>query len=54
MDPTRFDHLTRALASGTSRRRLLQGLGGGLLALVGIDRAAAAPCKKPDVKCGKG
>ena len=33
MDPTRFDALTKRLATGgTSRRRLLRELGGGVLA----------------------
>src|SRR5579884_2259883 len=46
MDPTRFDALTKRLAlSGASRRRLLRGLGGGLLvALGGAGGAGAATC----------
>lgn len=52
MDGTRFDGLTRALATGATRRRTLLGVAGsalaGLLGLAGIEEAAAA-C----VKAGK-
>ena len=44
MDDQRFDELTRKLAAGTTRRRLLGGLLGGALALLGPlgrERAAA-------------
>lgn len=43
MDPTRFDVLTKALIRGTSRRRVLQGLGGGLAGLLGLGGAAGPP-----------
>ena len=44
MDGTRFDELTRGLAGGTSRRRLLAGLAGGLAAALGLRRAGAQGC----------
>ena len=57
MDSNRFDDLTRSLAGGTSRRRMLKGLlggaGAGALSLVGTHRAAAvarpvgATCIRP-------
>lgn len=46
MDPNRFDDLAKALATGTSRRRILQGLGGTIAALGSMSRFArvmAAP-----------
>lgn len=49
MDGPRFDRWTRALASGSSRRRLLQGVTGGalaaLLAHLGLEEASAACVK---------
>ena len=55
MDPTRFDDLTKALASSTSRRQVLKTLAGtaaaGLLALSGIDQVFAKPCVKPGHHC---
>ena len=41
MDGRRFDDLTRALRAGTSRRRVLAGLAGAALGLVGLGRARA-------------
>ena len=46
MDDRRFDHLARALAAGTNRRRLLAGSAGAALALLGVG-GAAAERKKP-------
>ncbi|MDQ3413169.1 MAG: hypothetical protein M3509_13740 [Chloroflexota bacterium] len=50
MDGSRFDGITRALATGATRRRTLLGVAGstlaGLLGLVGVEDAAAA-CIKP-------
>jgi hypothetical protein len=47
MDGERFDRLTKHLADGTSRRRVLRGLAGGVgaaaLAALGRRPAAAAP-----------
>jgi len=66
MDGLRFDGITRALATGTTRRHTLLGVAGsaiaGLLGFTGIEDAAAA-CIKPgkkgcdgpkDKKCCKG
>ncbi len=54
MDQQRFDDLTRALATGTSRRRMLRGLTGGVLGgvlgLAGLQEASAA-CRVIDQKC---
>lgn len=56
MDGQRFDELTKALARGSSRRRVLRGLAGGLVAAVAgavagtTQEGAAAP---PANKCGK-
>ena len=49
MDGQRFDHLTRALAGGTSRRTVIRGMGAGLAAAVGLraSRAKAGQVKKP-------
>jgi len=47
MDGQRFDHLTRALAAGGSRRRVLKGLAAAAAALIGTRgsrRAAAQTC----------
>ena len=41
MDDRRFDKLARALGTGTSRRRVLGGLAGAALGLVGLGRAGA-------------
>ncbi len=59
MDQERFDQITRTLAAGQSRRRLLKGLAGtalgGVLAAVGAGEAGAkGPCKTPNTKCGRG
>jgi hypothetical protein len=58
MDHERFDDLTRALATSTSRRQFLKtlagGAAGGLLALLGIGEAAADDtCKPNGKKCRK-
>jgi hypothetical protein len=37
----RFDRISKVLASGQSRRRFLQVLGGGLLGTLGIGKASA-------------
>jgi hypothetical protein len=49
MDAERFDTVTKALAGGASRRRVLAGVGGGLLglALAGRGRRAAAQALPP-------
>lgn len=67
MDQERFDQLTRTLASGVSRRRMMRGITGtalgGLLASVGIADAGAKPktkektkekCTAPNTTCGNG
>jgi hypothetical protein len=58
MDGDGFDELTKGLATaGTSRRRVLKGLGGlaaGLLGLAAVAEAEAAACKGPNAVCGKG
>ena len=58
MDDQRFDQLTRSLAAGTTRRRVIKGLGGGLVAgvvaLVSGGGTEAAACQRPKTRCGKG
>ena len=57
MDSERFDDLTRALASGVSRRQTLKLLGGslagGLMVFLGIGEAGADPpgCKREGKNC---
>ncbi len=55
MDHSRFDDLTRALATTHSRRQFLKtfaaGAAGGLLAALGGGQAAAKPCKKLGKRC---
>src|SRR5690242_9079633 len=54
MDPTRFDALTKRWATrGASRRGLLRGLGGGLLAALGGAGAAGADpaCREEGHPC---
>ena len=57
MDSDRFDKITRSLVEGSSRRKLLRGLVGGVFAgaaaLVGWqgDEAAAAACPGGKVRC---
>ena len=55
MDGHRFDDLTRALASGSSRRRVLKGLvggaAGGALSLVGLRRAGASHGRPAGATC---
>ena len=51
MEPTRFDHFTKVLASTTSRRQALKAIAattmGGMLGLSGIGKVfAAAPCSR--------
>lgn len=56
MDGHRFDRVTRSLATGSSRRRLLKGLVAGAFAAVGVGRAAeadAARCKRFGQHCNK-
>jgi hypothetical protein len=42
MDPRSFDQITRSLATGTSRRSVMRGLAGGVLAAVGLNRAGTS------------
>ena len=56
MDGHQFDDLTRTLASGTSRRRVLKGIGGaaaaGAFTLLGMKRSDAAPrCRELGKPC---
>jgi hypothetical protein len=61
MDGMRFDNVSRALASGTSRRRVIKGLFAGVVAALGAKAlpAAAETCTPPgprafcnfDVEC---
>ena len=55
MDGQRFDNLTKALASGASRRRVLKGLvggiAGGLAAAFGRHRVGAQTCGDIDDAC---
>ncbi|CAA9551503.1 MAG: conserved hypothetical protein with Kelch motif [uncultured Thermomicrobiales bacterium] len=57
MDGQRFDDLTRALAAGTSRRRVLKGLlggiGGGALALAGATKGDAARLRPLGANCNR-
>lgn len=57
MDGQQFDRITKALATGQSRRALGKvvagGVGAGLLALLGVDGAEAAHCRPPRVTCGR-
>ncbi len=56
MDSSRFDGITRAVATSRTRRRALQALGGGalagLLGVTGVADTAAAPCRGKRKKCG--
>lgn len=51
MDPTRFDELTRALVTGTTRRRVLGGMLGALGGALGFGDAIAARCGNPGSTC---
>ena len=55
MDHQRFDAITRAMAGGTSRRRVLKGLAGGalggLVSLIGIGGAEARRCRPIGRNC---
>ena len=55
MDDARFDALTKALAVGAPRRRVLKGIGGGIAAAIagmaGRSEAAAARCRPGKKKC---
>ncbi len=55
MDGSRFDDLTKVLAAGTSRRRMLNGLLGGAaagaLSLVGLRRAGASHGRPAGATC---
>ena len=51
MEPTRFDALTRRLATGTSRRSVLRGLVAGLLAGIGLAKVAAADTSSKITLC---
>ena len=51
MDGQRFDELARALAGGTSRRRLLRGIGGLIGVAAGLAGAEATSAKPAPKKC---
>jgi hypothetical protein len=52
MEAQRFDNLTRTLAKGLTRRRLILGMSSGIGALLGGEPVAAAPrCKRVDQAC---
>jgi hypothetical protein len=56
MEPSKFDDLTKALATATSRRQALKAIGaalGGALGLSRIGIAFADQCKPLDTKCFK-
>jgi hypothetical protein len=62
MDGSRFDQIARGMATGSSRRTMLKGLGGGVLAALELARAGGGAdaddtCKpaapKPQSKCKK-
>lgn len=46
MDNQKFDGITKALATGTSRRSVVRGIFGGALAAAGLSRVNAAPMEK--------
>jgi hypothetical protein len=56
MDNQKFDSLVKTLASPTSRRRVLKGVGaisaGGLLTALGRQTTEAAPCPPNKKRCG--
>ena len=55
MDPDRFDRIAKSLAAPGSRRRVLGGLLGGALGLLGRGRAAADHgCRHPGAACTRG
>lgn len=51
MDSQRFDALTKSIASATSRRRLLAGLAGSSLSLLGMHRTDARTCSAGGAIC---
>ncbi len=53
MSQERFDELTRALATGVSRRQALKIFAGGvMLSLLGVGRVSAGRgCRRPGQKC---
>jgi hypothetical protein len=55
MEPSKFDELTKTLATSTSRRQALKTIAattlGGLLGLAGIGTAFAKDCKSIGAKC---
>src|SRR5262245_57502852 len=51
MDGQRFDEFARALAGGTSRRRLLRGVGGLIGVAAGLAGAGATSAKPAPKKC---
>lgn len=57
MDGQRFDRMAQRLVAGSSRRRALAALAGGVLGtalgLRGPDDTAAKPCRKPQQGCKK-
>jgi len=56
MDGHRFDDLTRSLAAGTSRRRVLKGLAGGvgatLATALALRPGSAQNCQRQQQRCG--
>jgi hypothetical protein len=58
MDSQKFDSVVKSLASPTSRRRVLKGVGaisaGGLLTALGRQTTEAAPCRPNQTKCAGG
>jgi hypothetical protein len=57
MDSQKFDSLVKSLASPTSRRRVLKGVGavsaGGLLTALGRQTTSAARCDNNEEPCGQ-
>jgi hypothetical protein len=55
MEPSKFDELTKTLATSTSRRQALKTIAattlGGLLALAGIGTAFRNNCRSMGAKC---
>lgn len=52
MDGDRFDHLSRTLAAGVSRRKMVAGAGLALLGALGGRRAPAASAQVTQAQCG--
>jgi hypothetical protein len=61
VDSSRFDEITKTLARGSTRRRMVRGLGAAALGAIGVARLGggveAAPgktCNSPNTRCGRG